>query len=134
MQVLRLWHRVMVAGLRADHPDFTARQLGLLLQVYLEPPPHTVRGLAAALGMSKPAVTRALDRLCADDFVRRKRDERDRRSVSVVRTTKGSVFLRDFGDQGAAFAITLLDGGLDGGLASGLGSGLDGASETEKVE
>ena len=34
-----------------------------MFTVYLDPPPHTVRGLAAALGVSKPAITRALDTL-----------------------------------------------------------------------
>ena len=95
---LSLWHGVMRRALRAEHPDLTARQFALLLQVFLTPPPHTVRGLAADLAMSKPAVTRALDRLGRLDLVRRKRDKDDRRSVLVQRTVKGSVYLREFGD------------------------------------
>lgn len=95
---LALWRSVMVAALRRELPDMTQRQLALLLQVYLTPPPHTVRGLAAELLMSKPAVTRALDRLGREGLVRRKTDESDRRSVLVQRTVKGSVFLREFGD------------------------------------
>lgn len=97
-QALKLWHGVMTAGLQRGLPDLTARQLALLLQVYLEPPPHTVRGLAATLCISKPAVSRALDRLGRLDYLRRKRDEADRRNVLVQRTVKGSVFLREFGD------------------------------------
>jgi DNA-binding MarR family transcriptional regulator len=69
-----------------------------LLTVYLTPPPHTVRGLAAELGISKPAVTRALDRLGREGFARRKIDAADRRSVLVQRTVKGSVYLSDFAD------------------------------------
>ena len=42
-------------------PDFTLRQLSILLTVYLEQPPHTVRGLAKKLGVTKPVITRALD-------------------------------------------------------------------------
>jgi DNA-binding MarR family transcriptional regulator len=72
--------------------------MALLLTVYLNPPPHTVRGLAAVLNVSKPAITRALDRLGEFGLVRRKVDETDRRSVLVQRTVKGSVFLREFGD------------------------------------
>ena len=106
-QALDLWRAVSVAGLRRDHPDLTARQFALLLNVYLTPPPHTVRGLARDLAMSKPAVTRALDRLGRHDFVRRKRDEADRRSVLVQRTVKGSVFLREFGDLAAEAAAGL---------------------------
>jgi DNA-binding MarR family transcriptional regulator len=60
------------------------------------PPPHTVRGLAELLQVSKPAISRALDRLGILDFARRKRDDSDRRNVLVQRTVKGAVFLSDF--------------------------------------
>ena len=72
--------------------------MALLLSVYLTPPPHTVRGLAAALKISKPAVTRAVDRLSELDFVRRRKDEDDHRSVLIQRTVRGSVFLREYGE------------------------------------
>jgi len=97
-QLLELWRRVLLDGLRRDLPDLSARQMTLLLQVYLTPPPHTVRGLARELAISKPAVTRALDRLGELGLLRRKRDEADRRSVLIQRTVQGAVFLRDFGD------------------------------------
>jgi DNA-binding MarR family transcriptional regulator len=54
-----------------------------------------VRGLAAALNVSKPAITRALDRLGELDLARRKTDPQDRRSVLVQRTVKGATFLRE---------------------------------------
>jgi DNA-binding MarR family transcriptional regulator len=54
-----------------------------------------VRGLAADLKVSKPAITRALDRLGELDLARRKVDPMDRRSVLVQRTLKGQAFLRD---------------------------------------
>lgn len=95
---LALWHGVMLRALQDDLPDLTARQLTMLLHIYLAPPPHTVRGLAAALSISKPAVTRGLDRLAKLDFVRRRTDKDDRRSVLLERTVKGSVFLRDFAE------------------------------------
>jgi DNA-binding MarR family transcriptional regulator len=72
--------------------------MALVLTVYLTPAPHTVRGLAEALNISKPAITRALDRLSSLGMVKRKVDEDDRRSVLIQRTVKGSVFLREFGD------------------------------------
>ena len=109
-QALALWHRVMVASLNRNLPDLTARQFALLLQVYQAAPPHTVRGLAAILNMSKPAVTRALDRLEGLEFLRRKPDEADRRSILVQRTVKGSVFLREFADLAATTARKLDDG------------------------
>ncbi len=95
---LGLWHRTMVAALNRDLPDLTQRQFALLLQVYMVPPPHTVRGLAETLKMSKPAVTRAVDRLSAEGLVQRKTDEADRRSVLIGRTARGATYLRDFGD------------------------------------
>ena len=72
--------------------------MALLLSVYLTPPPHTVRGLAQSLKVSKPAITRAVNRLSELGLARRKTDEADRRSVFIQRTVKGSMFLREFGE------------------------------------
>ncbi|TAN47410.1 MAG: MarR family transcriptional regulator [Rhodospirillales bacterium] len=98
VQALDLWRGAIVESVRRDAPDLSARQMALLLTVYLTTPPHTVRGLAQSLNISKPAVSRALDRLGDLGLVKRKLDETDRRSVLVQRTVKGSVFLREFGD------------------------------------
>lgn len=106
-QALELWHAVMAQALRDGHSDLTVRQLALLLHVYLRPAPHTVRGLAEGLNMSKPAVTRALDRLSKEDYVRRKVDQDDRRSILVQRTVAGSVFLRGYGDTMESHAADL---------------------------
>ncbi|MHA1113853.1 MAG: MarR family winged helix-turn-helix transcriptional regulator [Alphaproteobacteria bacterium] len=94
-QALEIWRRAMVAGVRRDEGDLSARQMAILLTVYLGDPPHTVRGLAADLVISKPAVTRALDRLEALGLAARRKDEADRRGILVQRTVKGSVYLRD---------------------------------------
>ncbi|MCI4644556.1 MAG: MarR family transcriptional regulator [Hyphomonadaceae bacterium] len=80
--------------IRSDAPDLTARQLGILMNVALETGPHTVRGLAGTLDLSKPVVTRALDRLEALGFVIRIADERDLRSIFIERTAEGMAFLR----------------------------------------
>jgi DNA-binding MarR family transcriptional regulator len=56
---------------------------------------QTVRGLAEALDISKPAISRALDRLAEFELVRRKTDPQDRRSVLVQRTPGGSAFFRE---------------------------------------
>ena len=98
VQALDLWRGAIVESVRREAPDLSARQMALLLTVYLTPPPHTVRGLALTLNISKPAITRALDRLSDYGLIRRKVDEQDRRSVLIQRTVKGSVFLREFGD------------------------------------
>ena len=80
---------------RRDGPDLSARQFGVFLTCYLEVEAQTVRGLAAQLGVSKPAITRALDRLSEFDLIRRKADPLDRRSVLVQRTATGMAFLRE---------------------------------------
>ena len=62
--LLYVFMHTIVAAVRSDTTDLTARQLAVFLKAYLEPQTeHTVRGLAAELNVSKPAVTRALDRL-----------------------------------------------------------------------
>lgn len=95
---LRLWQQVTLAQVRGDMPDLTLRQTAILLTVYLEPPPHTVRGLAASLGVSKPVITRALDTMGAMKLVSRRRDERDRRNVLIQRTVEGALHLERLGD------------------------------------
>src|SRR5450432_1864586 len=85
----------IVELVRRDGPDLSARQLGVFLTSYLETEAQTVRGLAAKLNVSKPAITRALDRLAEFDLVRRKTDPADRRSVLVQRTATGMAFQRE---------------------------------------
>jgi DNA-binding MarR family transcriptional regulator len=85
----------IVALVRQDGPDLSARQFGVFLTCYMENDAQTVRGLAAALDVSKPVISRALDRLADFDLVRRKADPTDRRSVLVQRTPAGTTYLKD---------------------------------------
>jgi DNA-binding MarR family transcriptional regulator len=80
---------------RRDGPDLSARQLSLLLITSLEGGPHTVRGLALRLDISKPAITRSLDRLHDLGLAERVADPRDRRSVLVVPTDDGIAYVED---------------------------------------
>lgn len=75
-QALRLWQQVMLSEVRDDAPDLTMRQMAILLTIYLDPPPHTIRGLATRLDVTKPVITRALDTMGALRLV-----SRDRKSV-----------------------------------------------------
>lgn len=77
-----------------NQPDLTARQTAVLLAAVLEPTPQTVRGLAAAMNVAKPAITRALDRLEELDLARRVRDPADRRSVMIHAAPAGKRLLR----------------------------------------
>ena len=103
-EALELWRETLSATVRDDSPDLSARQMAIVLTVYTSPPPHSVRALAEILGIAKPAVTRALDRLSILGFIRRTRDDADRRIVHVQRTVKGAVFLSEFADQIAVAA------------------------------
>jgi len=94
-QQVDLLRGTVVSLVRRDGPDLTARQLAVFLTCYLVEGDHTVRGLAAELDVSKPAITRALDRLGEFDLARRKTDPADRRSILVQKTPKGSALLRD---------------------------------------
>jgi DNA-binding MarR family transcriptional regulator len=92
--LLHILKDTLIASVASNGPDFSARQLSVFLKVYLEPgTEHTVRGLAATLNVAKPAITRALDRLEEYEFAKREKDLKDRRSVNVRRTPKGSAHL-----------------------------------------
>jgi DNA-binding MarR family transcriptional regulator len=97
-QALRLWHDVTLDVVRSGEADLSARQTVVLLTVYLEPPPHTVRGLAAKLGVTKPAITRALDSMGKHGLLARRRDENDRRNVVIQRTLRGALAVEKLGD------------------------------------
>jgi DNA-binding MarR family transcriptional regulator len=90
------WMRTLIDYVRSGEPDLTNRQMALLMLVYLTPGPHTVRGLAGSLGVSKPVVTRALNTLGSLGYLRRERDQDDRRNIFVVRTKDGTDFLDGF--------------------------------------
>ena len=62
-RLVEILRDTIVGTVRRDGPDLSARQFGVFLICYIEEGPHTVRGLAARLEVSKPAITRSLDRL-----------------------------------------------------------------------
>ncbi|MFN3944865.1 MAG: MarR family transcriptional regulator [Allosphingosinicella sp.] len=88
--------QTLINYVRSGQPDLTNRQMALMLLVYLTPGPHTVRGLANILGVSKPVITRALNTLGSLGYLRRVRDEADRRNVFVAKTSTGQEFLEGF--------------------------------------
>ena len=98
----------MLDLVRLDQSGLTLRQLSILLTVYLELPPHTVRGLAERLHVAKPVISRALDTLGRQDLILRKRDPSDRRNVLVQRTVKGALFVENLGDIMMAHAKGLI--------------------------
>ena len=97
-QALKLWHEVAMGLVLGESRDLNLRQLTILLTIYLEPPPHTVRGLAKQLDVTKPVITRALDSMGQLKLVERRPDERDRRSIVIRRTVEGALYLEKLAD------------------------------------
>ncbi len=95
---LSLWYRVTLGSVLNNAPDLTARQLAVMMSVYLEAGPHTVRSLAKKLNVTKAVITRAANRLCKLNYIQRAPDHRDKRSIILTRTPNGIHYLRDFAD------------------------------------
>jgi len=82
--------RALVAG---DAPDLSQRQMSVFLTICLRPGPHTVRGMAQQMNVSKPAITRALDRLGELGLTKRVVDVNDKRSILAQTTPDGVAYL-----------------------------------------
>lgn len=93
---LGLWLDVTTQALRAQGPDLTARQTAVLLTIYLNSGPHTVRGLAKHLGLGKPAIVRAIDALQLAGLLQRIPDPADRRNVFITGTDQGTTHLTTY--------------------------------------
>jgi DNA-binding MarR family transcriptional regulator len=88
-------HGTLLSLVRRDGRDLTARQLTAFLSVFMEEQTHTVSSLAELLHISRPGVTRIMDRLVQFDLVAREEDREDRRRVLVRRTARGAGFFRE---------------------------------------
>jgi DNA-binding MarR family transcriptional regulator len=95
-QALALWLGVTSQAVRAKGPDLTARQTAMMLTIYLEAGPHTVRGLAKKLGVGKPVIVRAIDALSDAGMLVRVPDPADRRNVFIEGTEFGASQLTDY--------------------------------------
>lgn len=74
--------------------DLSVRQLFVLIECAAGD--QTVRGLAAHVGLNKPAVTRAADRLAELGMLKRRADPADRRSIFMSLTPAGKKFAGNF--------------------------------------
>ena len=97
-QPLAAWMSTLIDYVQSARPDLTNRQMALLMVVYLLPGPHTVRGLAARLQVSKPVVTRALNTLGSFGYLRRQKDDSDLRNIFIEQTPQGLAFLEAFAE------------------------------------
>lgn len=119
MTLPTILRETLVALVRREGADLTARQFAVFMICYVEEGPHTVRGLAERTRLPKPAISRVLDRLGAIGLSRRVADPRDKRSVLVACTAEGFAFLRLVREilQEAA-ATTLRDGDAPPGASA----------------
>ncbi len=98
IQALYFWRAALLNSMQTLSADLSSRQMAILLTVYLETGPHSVKSLSENLGISKPAICRGLDVLEQMGLIKRQRDKEDKRNVLIQRTVKGSVFLSEFSD------------------------------------
>lgn len=81
---------MLVSG---DQHDLTGRQLSILLIVSGEDNEQTIKTITEELKISKPTVSRAVDRLVELGLVSKRKDPKDRRSVIVDKTFDGKNFI-----------------------------------------
>ena len=74
--------------------DLTVRQLSVLIGCTQQE--RTVRDLATEMDVSKPAITRATNKLELRGFLKRRKDKNDRRSVLLTLTPAGRKFAANF--------------------------------------
>jgi DNA-binding MarR family transcriptional regulator len=89
---LEAFSHIVATLVRRQEGDLTLRQISVLLRCF-SVKGQTVRGLASYLNISKPAVTRSLDKLEAMELLERKTDQSDRRSVLISVTQKGNKYV-----------------------------------------
>ncbi len=108
-QRVDMLREILLTLVRRDGRDLTARQLSAFLIVYTEDEVQTVSSLAERMNISRPGVTRVMDRLVEFDLLSREEDRVDRRRVLARRTARGATFYRDLG----AIAWTAAEGRLE---------------------
>lgn len=94
-RALAFLHGVTSASLKCMSLDLSARQTVILLTVYLESGPHSIKSLSKLLSISKPAVCRAVDVLENARLIRRVPDRQDKRKILLLHTAKGSGYLHE---------------------------------------
>lgn len=80
--------------------DLTTREIALLGLIVDRPGPHTVRALAGELKVSKPVVTRSVNRLVREGLVIKDRSDSDGRDVHIMPRKAGSALRASFWEAG----------------------------------
>ncbi len=92
------WYRICARMQEQLKHELTMRQWLILMHIYLVDDVHSVKSLAYSFDISKPAICRALDSLSIAGLVRRRKDENDKRNVTIQKTMQGIAFLNQFSD------------------------------------
>lgn len=93
MKVSPAFSETILNLVRNGDDDITLRQMSVLLLVYSREEPYTPREVAANLGVAKPVISRAMDKMQELGVLRRMADPRDGRSVLLGRTTFGEEYM-----------------------------------------
>lgn len=83
----------LIALAVTDLHDLSLRQIAVLALCLRPGTPKTIRGMASVLGIPKPSVSRAVDRLEFAGYALRRKDPEDGRSVLVTATEAGQLFI-----------------------------------------
>ena len=86
-------HIAMLTVTGSAYSTLTVRQLALMLAL-AESEPQSTRGMAQALAISKPAITRACNSLEQQNLINRDIDGKDARGRLLTLTTKGVEFIQ----------------------------------------
>jgi DNA-binding MarR family transcriptional regulator len=91
-------HALLSSAVRSSDPrvDLTFRQIVVLTSLRTEACTPGVKELATYLNLSRPAVTRALDRLETLKLAKRTLNRADKRTVDVALTSKGASMVSSF--------------------------------------
>lgn len=82
---------------RSSMRDLSMRQCAVIVSTARSAEPTTIRGLAGALGVPKPSITRALDRLEKEGIAKRQRSTADLRDRLIYLTPLGAAMARQMG-------------------------------------
>ncbi len=88
-----IWMACVLSVVKSDLPDLSNRHMAVLLSVAFQRDRYTVRGLAAHVGVSRPVISRGLNKLSRLGLLQRESDPKDGRSVFIAMTEKGVQFV-----------------------------------------
>jgi DNA-binding MarR family transcriptional regulator len=84
----------LIRMVRSNSRDLTCRQLGVLMISCTAPKPIPAYVLVERLDVTRPVITRVMDKLVGLGLARKYRNPEDGRSMLLVASTKGRLLIR----------------------------------------